>query len=525
MSSTHASLHQPVQQARPQAVPLPKPSVAGESFKHSETTRLLCASAYLDRQFRELVIKFCLHDKHHALGACFGLDMATVVRHCRRAQRIFDRRSLFLLLPGIAGLFVVGALLVSEQSSSPADALTGVIGIGLVVFLASFGVCLYFELLARSIVTKHFLHSNFSPDVFLQKDDTPVDELKAAEAGNTVVYSGFTPFVGSGENLGAWSFALDLRKRTCDGAASLQGDSAPELTEQELEDISLQALYECIAKRIAKLGLDRVTIQDKLYVNGRDIRDDKRFLSDPLSRPRYRVEEPVMVNAMLQQGENQLRHYRCIRVVDWNGELVLSIFLRFSRLSHNLFVEASYYLLTPVADRFRAVDAMSPHFRFGRFLNSVLLAGIKTPLLTLWAPISLLNHLLQRFHRYSERKREEELIRENPTFDYGASFSFRQWATANEYRQYFQRLDKEMYMKVLEKNVLDTILSFLKEHDVDVSEFNQRQSMILNQGVMVSGSGTIASENLSVGKGATVQNVTNKIGQAAARIVAPQHPS
>ena len=78
-----------------------------------------------------------------------------------------------------------------------------------------------------------------------------------------------------------------------------------------------------------------------------------------------------------------------------------------------------------------------------------------------------------------------------------------------------------MYLKVLEKNVFDAILSSLKQHEVDVSEFNQRQSMILNQGVMVSGSGSVSTDNLTVGKGATtIQNVTNKIGQAAARMTA-----
>ena len=75
-------------------------------------------------------------------------------------------------------------------------------------------------------------------------------------------------------------------------------------------------------------------------------------------------------------------------------------------------------------------------------------------------------------------------------------------------------LDKEMYLKVLEKNILDSILTFLEENDVDVSELKQRQSIILNNGVIVSG-GSMTTQNLSVGTGATVENVRQKITQMA----------
>lgn len=518
MSSTYA-VHAAASQS---TSPTPPKPVAGETYKHSETTRLLCASAYLDREFRDLVIKFCLHNRHHALGACFGLDMPTVVRHCRRAKRILGRRDFFLLLPA-AGAFV-GLAIAAAASQGPPDTgqIAGLAVLFVLVYLVSFGICLYFESRARSIVIQNFMRGNFKPDEVLQHDDTNVDYLQAAEAGNSVVYSGFSPFVGSGENMGAWSFALDLRKRAGEGAGTTKSKPAQpqDLTSDEIDEVTLEALYERVARDITDLSLERVSIQDKLYINGRDIRDDKRFLGDPLGRPGYRVDERVMQNAMLEQGEKQLRHYRCIRVVDWNGELVLSIFLRFSKLSHNLFVEASYFLLAPVAERFRAVDSMSPHFRLGRFLKLLLVTAIKTPFLILWTPFLILGRILEWWRRYSAAREEDDLIRENPTFDYGASFSFRQWASTNEYRRYFQRLDKEMYLKVLEKNILDSILTFLEENDVDVSELKQRQTMILNQGVMLSG-GNLTTQNMSVGVGAKVENLTQKVSQFAAKAAAP----
>ena len=329
---------------------------------------------------------------------------------------------------------------------------------------------------------------------------------------------------GAGILAGGRSIELSvgrLRKRASGDGLTLKNENrqSSDLSVGELQVITLEALYTRVARDITELSLDRVTVQDKLYVHGRDIRDDKRFLSDPLGRPRYRQEELTVRNAMFGPQEKQVRHDRCVRVVDWSGELVLSIFLRFSKLGHNLFVESSYFLLTPVAERFRAVDAMSPYFNLGRFIKSIVATAITTPFVTLWAPFELLGRIFGKFHRWSAHREEDALIRENPTFDYGAAFSFRQWASANEYRRYFQRLDKEMYFKILEKNILDSILTFLEEHDVDVSELKQRQNMILNQGVIVSG-GNMTTQSMSVGLGAKVENITQK--RFTAKAAAPQ---
>jgi hypothetical protein len=202
--------------------------------------------------------------------------------------------------------------------------------------------------------------------------------------------------------------------------------------------------------------------------------------------------------------------------MDWNGEQVLSIFLRFSKLSHNLFVEASYFLLTPVGDRFRTVDTISPDFSFTRLVQTVFVSAFAAPFLTVFTPFVLLQRVVEGLQRSSKRKQEEKQILENPTFDYGAALSCRQWASPHQYRRYFQKLDKEMYFKVLEKNILDSILTFLEENNVDVSELKQRQAMILNNGVIVSG-GSMTTENLAVGEGAKVDHLKQKVTNIAAR--------
>lgn len=153
---------------------------------------------------------------------------------------------------------------------------------------------------------------------------------------------------------------------------------------------------------------------------------------------------------------------------------------------------------------------------FRRAVQTTLLAAIGATFLPLWAPFLLLERVMKIFQESSQRRKEERRILEDPSFDYGATFSCRQWASPHQYRRYFQKLDKEMYFKVLEKNILDSILTFLEENNIDVSELKQRQAMILNNGVIVSG-GSMTTENLAVGEGAKVDTLRQKVTNIAAR--------
>ncbi|MGC2546431.1 MAG: hypothetical protein WA426_11340, partial [Silvibacterium sp.] len=393
-------------------------STGGEAYKYAETTRLLCAAAWLDSGFRNIVLKWYHEDnRHRATAPNFGVDMATVIRQCARARSALNSREAWLLIPGVLALVALAA--------APVPGLV-------LAYLVAFAICFVYSSRARSIATKYFMRGKFDPEALLGQNQETSVSLREAESGNCLVYSGFTPFVGSGENIGGWSFALDLRK-SADGSGGLPvrdlSQTVVVMNGEPGERISLADLYERIDHDISDLRLDRVFIDDKLYVNGRDIRDDKRFLDDPLACPRNRVTPEVMKQAMLEQTEKKLRHYRCIRVVDWNGEQVLSIFLRFSKLSHNLFVEASYFLLTPVGDRFRNVDSLDSRLTFRRAFETTLRAAVAAPFLTVWAPIALLQRVMEIIQASSRRGQEEKQILDDPSFDYGAALSCRQWAS------------------------------------------------------------------------------------------------
>lgn len=52
-------------------------------------------------------------------------------------------------------------------------------------------------------------------------------------------------------------------------------------------------------------------------------------------------------------------------------------------------------------------------------------------------------------------------LRESNNHDFGASLSLREKVSFPGFKHYFQRLDKEMYFKVVEKQILEAIEQFL----------------------------------------------------------------
>src|SRR5207253_32507 len=93
------------------------------------------------------------------------------------------------------------------------------------------------------------------------------------DPGNVVVYGAFSPFVGAGFDLGGWSFAVNLEQAKRD------------FETRDPEDFAVGELYRMLRTGFERLGIDGLAIKDRLFVDGRSIRDDRRFLPSLFSRP------------------------------------------------------------------------------------------------------------------------------------------------------------------------------------------------------------------------------------------------
>src|SRR5215831_12842476 len=89
-----------------------------------------------------------------------------------------------------------------------------------------------------------------------------------------MVYTGFSPIVGAGANLGGWSFTVDLSQPS----ENLGLSAIP-------KSFQIEELYQAINDKMLSADLEGLVMQDFYFVNGREIRDDKGILPDIFGRP------------------------------------------------------------------------------------------------------------------------------------------------------------------------------------------------------------------------------------------------
>ena len=458
---------------------------AASGFGH-ETTRYLCGAAYTDRVFREAVLGHS-REAFRARAPEVGVDVGMVTAHCKRAQNSKMIRDLVICAPSAVFLFLMFKSLDSGalRDGDVGRAAVEVAGLcWLVAMAATLFEAFNLDGILRGKLTRDaFYRQTFEPDP--QRD-----------SGNLVVYSGFSPFAGSGSDLGGWSFAVDLER-------GKQG-----MTAHEPRPFDLAELYAHIGRAFEGLHIPNLRLGRKLFVSGRAIRREAMFLPDIHHRPVQAVDDQV-VAGYASSPSKSVRHYLCVETVDWNGELAITLFIRFQKLSSKLFVELSAFLLPPLKPSYYSLDKVHPNLRFKDALAILAVAVVKSAFLLVLAPLISLTRLQTAFEHGSIERRQRKQIDEDLLFDYGAGQSVREMATGRDWRFYFQKLDKEMHHKILQQQLLDSLVDFLDDHGVDTSEIKERTMHILNNGVIVSG-GALNAQGLAVGEGAQAK-VSNAI--------------
>jgi hypothetical protein len=262
-------------------------------------------------------------------------------------------------------------------------------------------------------------------------------------------------------------------------------------------------LYDAVSAAVGELRITGLTDSDEVYVDGRVVSQLAELLPDPYGRPSTSC-PPETIRMLLGGFSESVRHYRCFRITAWEGELVLSLFVRFTGVHGRLFAEGVSYLLAPLPARYHLLDerpGTPTPLEVVRIVRDSIPAGIVSPLA---GPLRLLRDGYRCVRRSLRRLEDRLTIANGYVFDYGARASVRARSAGRDYRRYFQKLDEQMYGKYLERQVLDGVVTFLDAHAIDTSDLVERQTTILNQGVLMSG-GSLVAEQLAVGRGAKIR--------------------
>ena len=470
-----------------------------ETQTMSAATRYMCAAAHMDARFTRQVLEATLYNDHRAVGGSPGTDLVPLILHCLSAQR---RRLLRDLALGVSWFGAFAALPFEPTAS------------GFLLLLGWFVVVTDLSV-ARYDVIGHRLTGNNHESVPENEDLVPrrsrhrLAAIAEHQHGNVTVYSGFSPFVGSGFEVGGWSFSLNVRR----GREELTGARATPI------EFSVGELYGAVTRCFARLDVRGLSIAEHLYAHGRDVRHDRQILPDRFWRPRGELPLDELRRYRDTASSSSVRYYLTLRVAAWDGELVLSTFLRFRRISESLFVECSHFLLPPVTEKLHRIDRFTamPNIKEMAALFGRSVVRFALLFLILGWLLNLSRLALGPIRRVFKGRSERMTIASDASFDYGAPPTVRERYTAGEYRRYFQKLDQEMYAKTVERTLFEVISSFLDERGIDTSALEERQSMVLNNGVIVTG-GTLAADNVAAGTQARATTKSTANGSGPSRL-------
>ncbi|CAM4517176.1 hypothetical protein [Paenibacillus macerans] len=437
---------------------------------HYDITRYLCAAAQISSKFRTKVFEQIIDNTIRYIAPSYGVDVPLVARHCLRAQmRDF-------IVETSLSLVLLWTLFFSIKSFG---VLFGILHFVLALFtfpwLISFllrwaNLFIGYRIVAKDL--KKFDNQSEAKSLIESKYENRIQDLEKLQDGNVVYYSGYNPFVGSGNQVDGWSFVCSIEKKEDAG------------TDQGI--FSLYTLYDHIRRNMESLLIPNLTVKDMLYVNGREIREDGRFLFDPYRSPHSDVTESLIDEYKELQDEN-VRYYQTVQVVGWQGNLVFSSFFRVSKNDKHLFVEANYYALPPLKSEYYEIDKFSSSIPFGRILKMGLTSILPALFHLPFAPYRAVRSGMAFLAGWKDKKDLVKQVDDNQKFDYGAIESIREMAADEKMQNFFQKSDMDMYKKQIERCFTDSIVEYLESVGVDISEFVQRKETVINKGVTING--------------------------------------
>lgn len=352
-------------------------AVAQSGGPLSNSTRYLCAAAYLNPKFANEVISE-LVASHRAVAPSVGIDLVPVIRHCLNARQAQLLRDVLLTVLLIAGLYLATAPIVAiliialclgalpgvewERRSLGVKVLAAVgIAVVLGVIAAFFFLGPIFSAvdggatpslgpLATSaktlVVVLAFLALigtvlvGYSYSMFRTFNDklrpgagagrfdrasaeveARIAEVAAAQRGNMTIYGGDNPFIGTGPRLRNedWSIAIELDRAPGPG----NGSSRPTRKSGSYVPIDPVELHQVIRMRLLKVKdeglpenerISALSMHDHVAGDGH-CQWDSPVIDQARTMP-YSQASPEAIDALIRHPGAGLRYYLRVCVSD-----------------------------------------------------------------------------------------------------------------------------------------------------------------------------------------------------------------
>ncbi|MEU8168739.1 hypothetical protein AB0B97_19820 [Micromonospora sp. NPDC049004] len=322
-----------------------------------------------------------------------------------------------------------------------------------------------------------------------------LDLVARAQYGNITVQER-DPFLGCGAAEHGWSYAIPVRPAPGRAAGHDGGPEAPPIDQAELGP-ALTAHVRAAVRRMREDPLPRAVRVPGLSLVPHIVADGVRRQGDPLldpatGMPRSRASEEV-IDVIVRHPQGGLRYYDRIVVSGAgkplhtaDGRLVLpeqslgidiSAFVHVAVEGGLLYVEFVTTVMPPIKGRYALVDRLQPEQSMVRIVRDVLANMVTDSVLSGWRLVKRLRHDRGMKTRMDDAFAASEQFR---THDYGARVSVRQLVAERNAVKHLQLLDEWKYTKLLERAVLEAVVSFLSERGLDTGNLVQRASEVQN---------------------------------------------
>lgn len=331
----------------------------------------------------------------------------------------------------------------------------------------------------HNVINRQMLRDRFDPDKApnppREGDRKRLNELARHREGNLVVFSGHSVFIGSGRRLQRDQLLIDVSR----GIAAENGSP------QKPRYFTSRDLHRALVKAFGDehgLGarLDNVRAYERLFINGLHVQNDDRLRPGPGEPPRAKVHTSMLEEAAARPTP-EARTYACIEMGGWQGQLVVTLFVRAVRVGDSLYLEWEFRVLPPLRKDLLLIDKRfkAPWIHQAR---ESLQTGAKDVVAELLAAPFRTFTAWRRPHSENRYVRGQNYAIENGyVFDFGARASIREKASGAQRHHHFLARDEVMYVLLAQQTLGWAIGSFLDEHGVDQGEFNSQVKLIINR--------------------------------------------
>ncbi len=448
-------------------------------------TRQLCAAAHLSAAFADRVHDELVEPGFQGVAPNWNIDTVTLARHAeqagaRRAGR--DQKLLVELVVALAAIALTTEFVGLGWFPRP--------GVEAFVLIAVAVVAVVYAV-AFVIVWQHYSAVRVSAVAVVGgpgaqaieppplADDVEQDLDDDAEA-NVMLFKGQVPFVGSGALLDHWTMSVDLST----GPAGDDGERVEPARFDSLE------LHEALAAAMSDSISPKPVSGLRMYVvGGHAVAVGGLFRSGPVRddetaairfrRPVCAVPEEA-IKGFLRRPHASARPYTYFELTGWDGQVVVTLFVRLVVEYPMLFAEASICALRPPRAEYGDVGTipLGPGAHRLPVLRSVL--PVVFPLL-FNSPARPINNL--RFNRDQRitRKRTGQVLARRGDVNFAAGQSLREAVASGSNGNHFGFIDEEMYYRTFSRQVLNCLRDCLSSRNVDLGEFDKQQALIVEK--------------------------------------------